>query len=121
MDDDRVWKFEESLWRASEERYHDRVDPECIMALSHEPYLFAGQDAADAVSGTPEWDEVRFEDKTVSRPQEGMIAIAYRIVATKGGTRFAAACTSVYRRRAHDDWTVIQHCQIALDPQQETA
>lgn len=31
MDDDRVWKFEESLWRASEDRYHDRVDPECVM------------------------------------------------------------------------------------------
>ena len=45
MDDDRVWKFEESLWRASQERYHERVDPECIMALSHAPHLFAGEAA----------------------------------------------------------------------------
>lgn len=37
MDDDRVWSFEESLWRASADRYHERVDPECIMALNHAP------------------------------------------------------------------------------------
>ena len=121
MDDERVWKFEESLWRAHEERYHERVDPDCVMALSRAPWLFAGKDAIEAVSHTPAWDEVVFSHRDVRRPQEGMIAIAYRVAVTRGETRFAAACTSVYRRRAHDDWTVIQHCQIALDPQQETA
>lgn len=112
MDDDRVWKFEESLWRASEERYHQRVDPDCIMALSHAPHLFAGQAAVEAVSGTPEWDSVTFGDKNVSRPEEGMIVVGYRVTAEKSGTKFMAACTSVYRRRAHDDWTVVQHAQV---------
>lgn len=121
MDDERVWKFEESLWRAHEERYHERVDPDCVMALSHAPWLFTGKDAVEAVSGTPAWDEVSFSHRDVRRPQEGLIAIAYRVAVSRGDTRFAAACTSVYRRRAHEDWTVIQHCQIALDPQQETA
>ena len=50
MDDQRVWSFEESLWRASEGRYHERVDPECIMALSHAPYLFQGDAAVQADS-----------------------------------------------------------------------
>ena len=114
MDDDRVWNFEESLWRASDERYHERVDPECIMALSHRPHLFRGEAAVEAVSGTPEWDEVTFSDTAISRPEEGMIVVGYRVTAAKGDTRFQAACTSVYRRRAHDDWTVIQHAQVAL-------
>ena len=91
MDDDRVWKFEERLWRASEERYHERVDPECVMALSHAPHLFAGQAAVDAVSGTPEWDEVAFDDKTISRPEEGMIVVGYNVTASKGDTQFKAA------------------------------
>lgn len=114
MDDDRVWRFEESLWRASEDRYHERVDPDCIMALSHAPHLFSGQAAVRAVSHTPEWDEVSFENQHVSRPEEGMIVVGYKVRAEKGETRFSAACTSVYRRRAHDDWTVVQHAQVAL-------
>lgn len=121
MDDERIWQFEESLWRASEERYHERVDPDCVMALSRAPWLHCGGSAVAAVSHTPAWDEVAFSHRDVRRPQEGLIAIAYRVVVTKGDTRFAAACTSVYRRRAHEDWTVIQHCQIALDPEQENA
>lgn len=121
MDDERIWQFEESLWRASEERYHERVDPDCVMALGRAPWLHSGEAAIQAVSHTPAWDEVAFSHQDVRRPQEGLIAIAYRVVATRGDSRFAAACTSVYRRRAHDDWTVIQHCQIPLDPQQENA
>lgn len=121
MDDERVWKFEEGLWRAHEERYHERVDPDCVMALSREPWLFTGNDAIEAVSHTPAWEQVSFSRQDVRRPQEGLIAIAYHVAVAKGDTRFSAACTSVYRRRAHDDWTVVQHTQIALDPQQENA
>ncbi len=114
MDDTRVWAFEKSLWQASEDRYHERVDPECVMALSHDPYLASGDQAVAAVSGTPEWDDVEFSDDTISRPQDGLIVVGYRVKATKAETVFTAACTSVYRRRAHDDWTVVQHAQVAL-------
>ena len=115
MDDDRTWRFEESLWRASEDRYHEQVDPDCVMALSHPPYLFSGKDAVEAVSGTPEWDSVTFSDRKVSRPEEGLIVVGYSITAEKGATRFTAACTSVYRRKAHEDWSVVQHSQVASD------
>lgn len=115
MDDERVWRFEESLWHATDERYHERVDPDCVMSLSRQPYVFTGKAAVDAVSGTPDWDEVSFSAREVRRPQEGLIVLGYRVAAARGGTRFAAACTSVYRRRAHEDWTVVQHAQIALD------
>jgi hypothetical protein len=118
MNDDRVWSFEESLWRASDERYHERVDPECIMALSHAPQLFSGKAAVDAVTGTPEWDKVSFTDRTISRPEEGLIVVGYRVDAEKDQTSFAAACTSVYRRKAHEDWTVVQHAQVAIGPEQ---
>ncbi|WP_347140925.1 hypothetical protein [Paracoccus sp. SSK6] len=115
MDDERVWRFEESLWYATDERYHERVDPDCVMALSLGPYIFAGEAAVESVSGTPPWDEVSFADRQVRRPQEGLIVVGYRIAARRGQTQFSAACTSVYRRRTHEDWTVIQHAQIALN------
>ncbi|WP_108502538.1 DUF4440 domain-containing protein [Paracoccus indicus] len=113
MDDDRVWSFEESLWQASEERYHENVDAECVMALSHAPYLFQGQAATDAVSGTPEWDEVSFSNRKISRPEEGLIVVGYEVKAQKADVCYNAACTSVYRRKAHEDWTVVQHAQVA--------
>lgn len=114
MDDNRVWAFEESLWQASDQRYHERVDPDCIMALSHDPFIHAGEAAVAAVSHTPDWDSVDFSDRVVTRPEEGLIVVGYRVRAEKADTVFCAACTSVYRRRAHEDWTVVQHCQIAL-------
>ena len=114
MDDERVWRFEEGLWRASDERYHERVDEDCVMALSEAPHIFSGEAAIEAVSGTPSWEEVSFSQKVVTRPEEGMIVVGYRVDAHEGETKFAAACTSVYRRRAHDDWTVVQHSQIAM-------
>ncbi|MBV0893269.1 hypothetical protein KTN05_15755 [Paracoccus sp. Z118] len=120
MDDERVWRFEESLWRASDVRYRERVDPDCIMSLSRAPHIFAGRTAVDAVSQTPEWDEVAFAGREVRRPEEGLIVIGYRVAAAKGEARFEAACTSVYRRRGHDDWTVVQHAQFPLEFQQET-
>ncbi|MCQ0972068.1 hypothetical protein MLD63_16740 [Paracoccus sp. TK19116] len=113
MDDERVWKFEQSLWQATDEAYHERVDPECIMALSHAPHLFTGTAATEAVSGTPDWDEVTFSNKSVSRPEEGLIVVGYKVEAIKGESRFSAACTSVYRRKGHDDWSVVQHAQVA--------
>ncbi|MCJ8139537.1 hypothetical protein [Falsirhodobacter halotolerans] len=114
MDDKRVWEFERSLWEASEERYHSRVDDECVMALSHAPHLVAGSDAADTVSGTPKWETVTFSDEVIKRPQEGLIVIGYKVEAVKDETRFHATCTSVYRRRAHEDWTVVQHSQVVI-------
>jgi len=114
MNDDRVWRFEESLWRASEDHYHEQVDAECVMALSHAPYLYSGDDAVKAVSGTPEWESVSFSEKTISRPEEGLIVVGYRIIAEKGEKRFKAACTSVYRRKAHEEWSVVQHSQVVI-------
>ena len=112
MDDERVWKFEESLWRASEERYHERVDPDCVMALSREPWLFTGDDAVEAVSHTPAWEQVSFSRQDVRRPQEGLIVIAYQVTASKlDAEDYTAFCTSTYRRIEHDVWRVVQHQQ----------
>lgn len=116
MDDERVWRFEEDLWRASDERYHERIDEDCVMALSETPHIFSGDAAIEAVGGTPPWDKVSFSQQVVTRPNEGLIVVGYRVDASEGETHFAAACTSVYCRRAHDDWSVVQHSQIALNP-----
>jgi hypothetical protein len=48
----------------------------------------------------------------VTRPQEGLICVAYKVEASSGdGPGYTAYCTSVYRRLGHDDWKVVQHQQ----------
>jgi hypothetical protein len=111
MEDERVWAFEESLWTADAEHYENGVDDGVLMVLPAEPYVFSGQAAKDAVKNTPRWSEVELTQRKVSRPQEGLIVVAYHARAARDGEAYEAWCTSTYRRIAHENWTVVQHQQ----------
>ncbi len=112
MDDGRVWGSEEGLWIGDAENYHRTIDPECLMVVPTPPYVVTGQQAADAVSDTPRWSKVAFTERQVSRPQEGLIVIAYKAHAEREGvTPYEAHCTTTYRRLEHELWRVVQHQQ----------
>lgn len=112
MDDGRVWEFERGLWVGSPEHYRELVDPEVVMVVPTEPYVLQGEDAIRAVQGTPRWDEAEISEGRISRPQEGLIVIAYHVVARReGGADYEANCTSTYRRLEHEVWRVVQHSQ----------
>jgi hypothetical protein len=112
MDDQRVWAFEESLWTASAEHYQESIDQGCLMVVPAPPYVLEGQEAIEAVKDTPRWSKVVFSEQKVSRPQEGLIVIAYEAEAEKDGAApYRAYCSSVYRRIEHDVWKVVQHQQ----------
>lgn len=112
MDDARVWSFEESLWVGDAEHYRELIDEECLMVVPQPPYVMGGQQAVDAVSSTPRWSKVVFSGQQVSRPQEGLIVIAYKADASKeDGESYQAHCTTVMRRLEHEVWRVIQHQQ----------
>lgn len=113
MDDQRVWAFEESLWTGNAENYRDKVDECCLMALPAEPFIFGGPEAIAAVADTPRWSSIEFQNSRISRPQEGLIVIAYTAHAAKdGGDGYVAHCTSTYRRLEHEVWRVVQHSQV---------
>lgn len=114
MDDDRIWDFERDLWTGGEAVYRDRVSADCLMALPAAPFVYAGQEATRAVENTPRWTDVTFKDTQVSRPEEGLIVIAYRAEASRDGESYHALCTSTLRRLAHEEWDVIQHQQTPL-------
>ena len=111
MDDDRVWQFEESLWTGDAEHYRELVDDACLMVLPAPPFVFCGGAAIEAVSATPQWMSVTFADQQISRPEEGLIVVGYHVEASRDDERFAAYCSSTYRRRGHEDWQVVQHQQ----------
>jgi hypothetical protein len=64
------------------------------------------------VTNTPRWEQVAFDGQQVVRPQEGLIAIAYRAQASRGEERYVAYCTTTMRRIAHEEWRVVQHSQV---------
>ena len=112
MDDDRVWSFEASLWTGDAEHYRALIDGECLMVLPAPPFVLSGAQAVRAVSDTPRWTKIDLSERQVSRPQEGVIVIAYKAHAEREGVpSYQAHCTSTYRRLAHDEWRVIQHQQ----------
>lgn len=112
MDDGRVWSFEESLWVGDAEHYRELIDDECLMVVPQPPFVLGGQQAVDAVADTPRWSKVTMTEQRVSRPQEGLIVLAYKAEASKeGGEAYHAHCTTTIRRIEHDVWRVIQHQQ----------
>ena len=112
MDDDRIWQFEESLWLGDAATYRNLIDDECVMALPAAPHIFDTGAAIEAVASTPRWSEVEFTERRVQRPEEGLIVIAYRARAGRDGETYEAFCTTTIRRRAHENWLVVQHSQL---------
>jgi hypothetical protein len=111
MDEDRVRDFETALWIGGEDVYRRSIDPECLMAVPAMPFLMSGGEAIEAVSKTPRWASVDFDDFRIGRPQEGLIVIAYFVRASREGQAYSAYCPSTYRRIAHEQWQVVQHQQ----------
>ncbi len=112
MDDDRVWSFEEGLWRGDAEHYRALIDAQCLMVLPQPPFVLTGDQAIAAVADTPRWSTVALTERQVARPQEGLIVVAYNARAEREGQApYAAHCTSTYHRLGHEGWKVIQHQQ----------
>ena len=112
MDDERIWAFEESLWLGDADHYCALIDPECVMVLPADPYVYTATAAIDAVAHTPRWASVELTERKVQRPEEGLIVIAYQANAEREGERYRAYCTTSMRRRGHEDWLVVQHSQL---------
>lgn len=112
MEDERIWAMEEKLWKGGEQVYEELVDENVVMALPAEPFLFSRDQAKDAVKDTPRWEDVRFSDQKVTRPEEGLIVIGYQVEARRGDELYRCYASSTMMRRGHDDWTVVSHSQV---------
>jgi hypothetical protein len=112
MEDERIWAMEEKLWRGGDEVYERLVDENVVMALPAEPFIFSRDEAKAAVEKTPRWDDVRFSEQRVTRPEEGLIVIGYRVEASRGDETYRCFASSTLMRRGHEDWTVVSHSQV---------
>ena len=82
------------------------------MVLPVPPFVLTGKQAIDAVADTPRWSTVVLTDRQIMRPQEGLVAIAYKATASRAGSDdYTAFCTTTMRRLEHDVWRVVHHQQ----------
>lgn len=115
MNDDEVWDYEQSLWTADEAHYRESIDPACLMVVPAPPYVVDGEAAVAAVSKTPRWTKADFSEQRIARPADGVVVIAYRVMAEKPGAEaYDARCTSTYRQGEAGKWTVVQHQQAPV-------
>ena len=112
MEDASIWEMEAKLWCGGAEVYETPIDDNVVMALPQDPFVYSRDAAIAAVMNTPGWEDIEFSGQQVVRPQEGLIAIAYRAEARCGKERYVAYCTSTMRRVEHDVWRVVQHSQV---------
>ena len=112
MQDEQIWDYERDLWTG--DSYHEKIARDALMVVPMEPFLLVGQAAADAMAETPRWDEVRFSEQKIARPdgpEGGLIVIAYRADARRDDNSYMAWCSSTLLRRAHDEWVIVEHQQ----------
>ena len=113
MTDEEILDYERELWVGPADAYDRKVADDVVMALPATPYLFDADAAREAVKHTPRWEEATFEEPRIHRPADGLIVLAYRVEAHKGGQAYEALCTSTLLKR-DEGWVVIQHQQTPL-------
>lgn len=117
MDDDRVWAFEEKLWKADEAFYRDNLDEKAVMVMPAPYGVMGGEEVIAGVSDTPRWDSIDFSETRIGRPQYGLLVAAYKVTAGKGDEpTYEAWCSTTYRLDDSDKWWVVQHQQTPIHP-----
>jgi ketosteroid isomerase-like protein len=112
VDDEAIWTREQSLWSGDFETYRDLIDAACLMVVPAPPFILRGAEAVDTVARTPRWTTVELTDRQLSRPQDGIVVIAYKASADRDDAQpYEAHCTTTWRRLGEGQWLVAQHQQ----------
>lgn len=112
MEDQRAWATEESLWTGLPAGYVGLIDKACLMVVPADPHILEADDAVHSMSDVLRWSGVDFTHGRLSRPEEGLIVLAYTAHARRNaGEGYVAHCTSTWRRKEQGDWKLVQHQQ----------
>lgn len=57
------------------------------MVLPQHSFVLTGAQAIEAVADTRRWTGVTFSEQRIMRPQDGLIAIAYKAEASRAGSQ----------------------------------
>ena len=112
MEDERVWHHERQLWTGSVEDFARAIDETSLMVIPAPPFVLAGDEIVQALAKGTRFSKLGIAHGRITRPQEGLILVAYKAAADgHGEPQYLALCTTSWRRIAHDDWLIVQHQQ----------
>lgn len=104
------------MWTGNVDHFLESVDEHCLMVVPALPYILTNSDISLTVKQGPRWDEVAVTERRITRPQDGLIVIAYKATARHQGSHpYSAYCTSTYHRPTGDGWRMVQHQQTPVD------
>lgn len=106
---DQLWDLERRFWLEGPEHYARALDPGCVMVF---PFgVLQGAAIAASLDGAPRWTSVDMAERTLARPTDDLVVLAYRARGERAGAEpYAAWCSSTYRRDGAG-WRLVQHQQ----------
>lgn len=113
-DKDQLQSLEREGWdaltRGRARQFYDEVlAADAVMVFRFG--VMEREDAIDAMTESPPWDDYRFDDVSVHDLGAGVAVIAYRVHAEREGERpFDARLASTYARTARG-WRMVMHQQ----------
>ena len=110
MDEAAAWALEERLWLEGASVYDELLDPACVMVFPGIGALRAAE-ILESLKIAPRWDAVRLSNRTLARPGEALLVLAYRAEGHRAGAApYRCLCSSTYRADGRD-WRIVQHQQ----------
>jgi hypothetical protein len=110
MDDQAAWALEERFWLEGVSLYEELLDPECLMVFPGMGVLRAAR-VLESLRSASRWTSVVMTERTLARPAETLMVLAYRAEGRRGDAApYVAYCSSTYRQ-AGDAWSLVQHQQ----------
>ncbi|MBZ6379966.1 hypothetical protein B5C34_14155 [Pacificimonas flava] len=108
--DEDVWAREERLWTGGADAYAELLDNDALMVFPEMGALNAAS-VRKSIERAPRWESVDMRERSLVRPAQSLIVIAYRAESRRSEEpAYAAFCSSTYRA-VGNGWRIVQHQQ----------
>lgn len=113
MQEYEAWELERRFWTTGLEFYERHLDPGCLMAFPGMGVMKSAEILA-SLQDAPRWTSVDLTERTIARPSEAILVLAYRATGHRNGSApYHVVCTSTYHA-AGNVWKLIQHQQTPV-------
>ncbi len=112
---DDLLKLERQFWTGDADFYREHLDDKCLVAFTDMAGVMGKEDIAQMVKkDPPRWSDLKFEDKGMVTPADGIAILSYQASGKRGtGAAYKAVVSSGYVKR-DGAWKMAFHQQTPL-------
>lgn len=110
--DDQLLNIEEQFWKAGADFYRQHLTDDALMAFAEPAGVLTRDTAIQAISTSPRWSAVSFQEVHVLQPTADTAILSYQATAHREGkaSSYSARVASIYVNR-DGAWKLIFHQQ----------